>query len=184
MPKGWTMRESTPRDIQDLRAAYRQLSDGILVDAFCLDTHKSSGESIEAIYRKYGLKRMCSSYTLFHDNRPQAYFVADQSDRGINLSDLINSIKVIVPLNSSVPWYILHAAICECGKEYGTKTITLQVFPFVYMDRAGIHYKKRHVMWVLDTRYLHSNIDIMKNMARFNPANYLKGVVSSFVRRT
>jgi hypothetical protein len=184
MPKGWTMRESTPRDIQDLRAAYRQLSDGILVDAFCLDTHKSPGESIEATYRKYGLKRMCSLYTLFHDNMPQAYFVADQSDRGINLSDLINSIKVIVPLHSSVPWYVLHAAICECGREYGTKTITVQVFPYEYMDRAGIHYKKRHVMWVLDTHYLHSNIDIIKNMARFNPANYLKGVVSSFVRRT
>jgi hypothetical protein len=49
------------------------------------------------------------------------------------------------------------------------------------MDRAGIPYKKRHIMWVLDTRHLHSNIDIIKNMARINPAQYLKGVVSSFI---
>jgi hypothetical protein len=182
LPKGWTMRESTPRDIQDLRAAYKRLSEGLMVDAFCLDTPKTAGESIEDIYRKYGLKRMCSSYTLLHDNKPQAYFVADKSDRGINLSDLINSIKVIVPQTSSVPWYVLHAAICECGKDYGTKTVTVQIFPHEYMDRSGIHYKKRHVMWVLDTRYLHTNIDVIKNMARFNPAKYLKGVVSSFIR--
>ena len=119
---------------------------------------------------------------MFHDNDPQAYFVVDQSERGVNLSDLINSIKVIVPQNSTVPWYVLHAAICECGKDYDMKTITVQVFPCEYMDRAGIPYKKRHVIWVLDTHYLNENIDTIKNMARINPAQYLKGVVSSFIR--
>ena len=176
------MRESSPKDIGNLGAAYKQLSDGILVDALCLDSPKRPGESIEDIYQKYGLKRICNSYTLFHDNNPQAYFVVDQSDRGVNLSDLINSIKVIVPQNSSVPWYVLHAAICECGKDYDIKTITVQIFPCAYMDRAGIPYKKRHVIWVLDTHYLNANIDIIKNMARINPAQYLKGVVSSFIR--
>ena len=182
LPKGWTVRESSPKDIGNLSAAYKQLSDGILVDALCLDSVKRPGESIGDIYQKYGLKRICNSYTLFHDNNPQAYFVVDQSDRGVNLSDLINSIKVIVPQNSSVPWYVLHAAICECGKDYDIKTITVQIFPCAYMDRAGIPYKKRHVIWVLDTHYLNANIDIIKNMARINPAQYLKGVVSSFIR--
>ena len=182
LPKGWTLRESSPKDIQNLSAAYRQLSEGILVDALCLDSQKCQGESIEDSYKKYGLKRVSSSYALFHDNDPQAYFVVDQSERGVNLSDLINSIKVIVPQNSTVPWYVLHAAICECGKDYDMKTITVQVFPCEYMDRAGIPYKKRHVIWVLDTHYLNENIDTIKNMARINPAQYLKGVVSSFIR--
>jgi hypothetical protein len=183
LPKGWALKESTPRNIQDLRVAYRRLSGGIMVDAFCLDTPKADGESIGDMYGKYGLKRICRSYTLFQDNIPRAYFIADRSDRGVNLSDLINSIKIIVPHDSSVPWYILHAAACECGGDYGTKAVTVQVFPCEYMDRAGIRYRKRHVMWVLDTRYLHDNIDTIKNMARFNPANYLKGVISSFIRR-
>jgi hypothetical protein len=182
LPKGWTVRESSPKDILNLGAAYKQLSDGILVDALCLDSVKHTGESIEDSYKKYGLARICSSYTLFHDNNPQAYFVVDRSDRGVNLSDLINSIKVIVPQNSTVPWYVLHAAICECGRDYDIKTITVQVFPCEYMDRAGIPYKKRHVIWVLDTHYLNANIDIIKDMARINPAQYLKGVVSSFIR--
>ncbi len=182
LPKGWTVSESSPKDILNLGAAYKQLSDGILVDALGLDSQKRTGESIGETYKKYGLSRICSSYTLFHDNNPQAYFVVDQSDRGVNLSDLINSIKVIVPQSSSVPWYVLHAAICECGKDYDIKTITVQIFPCEYMDRAGVPYKKRHVIWVLDTHYLNANIDIIKNMARINPAQYLKGVVSSFIR--
>jgi hypothetical protein len=182
LPKGWSIRESTPRDIRDLHGAYKKLSGGIMVDAFCLDKPKSAGESVEDMYARYGLKRICRVHTLLHDGVPQAYLVADQSDRGINLSELINSIKVIVPQDSAVPWYVLHAAVCECGSDYGTKTVTVQVFPCEYIERAGIHYKKRHVMWVLDTQYLHTNIDIIKNMARLNSTTYLKGVLNSLIR--
>lgn len=182
LPGGWSVRESTPDDIRDLHASYRRLSGGIMADALCLDAPKAPGESVEDIYRKYGLKRVCKTYTLVHDNAAQAYIVADQSERGINLSELINSIKVIVPQGGSVPWYVLHAAICGCGREYGTDTVAVQVFPCEYLDRAGIHYKKRHAMWVLDTRYLHTNIDAIKGMARLNTASYLKGVFSSFVK--
>jgi len=60
--------------------------------------------------------------------------------------------------------------------------VPVQVFPSEYIERAGIPYKKRHVMWVLDTRYLHSNIDVIKTMARSTSANYLKGVLGSFMR--
>ncbi len=80
------------------------LADGILVDALCLDSQKRSAESIGDTYKKYGPGRVCTAYTLSHGNNPQAYFVVDRSDKGVNLSDLINSIKVIVPRNSSVPF--------------------------------------------------------------------------------
>ncbi len=182
LPRGWTLRESTPRDMGKLGDAYGKLSDGILVDALCLDPQKRNKDSIEDTYKKYGLGRVCGTYTLFHYDEPQAYFVADRSERGVNLSDFINSIKVIVPRDSSVPWYVLHAAICGCGSDYDMKTVPVQVFPCEYMDRAGIPYKKRHVIWVLDTRYLGANMDVIKDMARMNPARYLKGVVSSFIR--
>jgi hypothetical protein len=181
LPKGWSVRESTPRGIQELKDAYKRLSGGIMVDSFCLDERKTNGASIEEVYKSYGLKRACRSFTLLHDVTPQAYFIVDQSDRGINLSDLVNSIKVIIPRDSSVPWYVLHAALCECGRVYGADTVSVQVLPCEYMDRSGISYKKRHTIWVLDTRYLHENIDLIKGMARLNPAKYLKGVVSSFI---
>ena len=85
-----------------------------------------------------------------------------------------------MPQNSAVPWYVLHAAICECVKDYDIETVTVQIFPCAYMDRAGIPYKKRHVIWVLDTHYLNANIDIIKNMARINPAQYLKRCCQQF----
>ena len=182
LPGGWSIRESTPKDIRDLRAAYRQLSSGIMVDAFCLGTPRTSGQSIEELYGKYGFKRSCRVYTMVHEGLPQAYLIADRSDRSINLSELMNGIKVIMPQGSHVPWYVLHAAIGECGREYDSKTVAIQVFPSDYMDKAGIQYRKRHALWVLDTRYLHTNIDVMKNMARSNSTNYLKGVLNSFMR--
>lgn len=182
LPGGWTMRESAPGDIRDLHAAYRQLSSGIMLDAFCLDTPGTRGQSIEVTYARYGFHRVCRVYTLIHDGLPQAYLIMDRTDRGINLAELINGIKVIVPRDSRVPWYVLHAAIGTCSVEYETGPVPVQVFPCDYMDRAGIQYRKRHAVWVLDTRYLHSNIDVMKTMARSNSTSYLKGVLSSFIR--
>ncbi len=183
LPDNWALRQGTTQDIQDLRSSYKELSGGLMVDAFCLDVPKMPGESIEDLYEKHGLRRQCNIYTLFYDDKPQAYFVADHSDKGINLSDLINSIKVIVPHNSSVPWHVLHEAICECSRDYGTKTITIQVFPCEYLDKQGIQYKKKYVMWVLDTKYFHASIDIIKSMARFSLIKYLKRTISNFIRR-
>jgi hypothetical protein len=183
LPQGWSIRESTSGDIQDLHAAYKQISGGLMVDSFCLDITKTTGETVEDLYKKHGLTRRCNTYTLLNGDTHQAYFIVDHSDRGINLSDLINSIKVILPLNSSVPKDVLHAAICACGKEYGTKTITVQVFPCEYMDKISFSYKKRYVMWVLDTSHFATYIEYIKDMARFNPFKYIKRVVTSFIKR-
>jgi hypothetical protein len=183
LPQGWSIRESTSGDIQDLHAAYKQISGGLMVDSFCLDITKTAGETVEDLYKKHGLTRRCNTYTLLNGDTHQAYFIVDHSDRGINLSDLINSIKVILPLNSSVPKDVLHAAICECGKEYGTKNITVQAFPCEYMDKISFSYKKRYVMWVLDTSHFATYIEYIKDMARFNPAKYIKRVITSFIKR-
>lgn len=182
LPRGWELRESTSRDIRALHEAYNQHSGGIMADAFCLDSHRTAGKSIEDAYGKYGFRREREVYTLTHENLPQAYLIADRSDRAITLSDLINSVKIIVPRDSTVPWYVLNAAAGECGRSYDTNTVTVQVFPCDYMDRAGIRYRRRQAMWVLDTRYLHANIDAIKDMARSNSTNYIKGVLNSLMR--
>ena len=35
---------------------------------------------------------------------------------------------------------------------------------------------------MLDVHYLNAGIDVIKDMARINPAQYLKGFISSFIR--
>ncbi len=182
LPGGWALRECSPADIRGLHDAYRSISGGIMADALCLDTSVAPGPSIEEIYREYGLTRRCTAYTLVHEGAAQAYLVADRSDRGINLAEMINAVKVIVPRHSTVPWYVLRSAVCGFGLEYGP-TATVQVFPCEYLDRIGVPYQKRHALWVLDMRYLHANIDEIKNMARQSSATYLKGVFSSFMDR-
>lgn len=182
LPGGWSLRESTPRDLRALRGAYRDTSGGILMDALCLDQPETTGQSVGDVYRAYGLLRECRVSTLLHDQAPQAYLIADRSDRALNLSELINGIKIIVPRESHVPWYVLNAAVCACAGAYDASSVAVQVFPCNYMDRAGVQYRKRHALWVLDTRHLHSAIDMMKGMARMNSMNYLKGVFSGFLR--
>ena len=65
LPDNWALRQGTTQDIQDLRSSYKELSGGLMVDAFCLDVPKMPGESIEDLYEKHGLRRQCNIYTLF-----------------------------------------------------------------------------------------------------------------------
>jgi len=181
LQEGWTISESKPSDIQELRREYKRISGGLMVDAFCLDA-EPSGESIENLYRRHGLMRKCNTYILKSDDRTMAYLILDRSDRGINLSDLINSIKVIVPEGSDLPGEILRSALCECGKAYGTRTVAVQVFPCEYMDRIGFKYSKKYVMWTLDTNHFGTYIEYIKETAKFNPLKYAKRMVTSFIK--
>lgn len=182
LPQGWTIRESTEDDIYNLRVAYKQLSEGLMIDAFCLNTPKPALGSIEDLYRNHGLIRKCGVYTLLHKDKSQAYFIVDQSDRGMNLSDLINSVKTIIPCDSVITKDILQAGIHECGKVYGTKTIAVQVFPCDFMDKINFKYNKRYVMWTLDVNYFETYIEHIKGMAKFNRFKYIINMIAKLFK--
>ena len=92
-PDGWVVRESTPRDLVKLKDYYELASGGLLLNALGLDI---PSDSIKKSFTDAGFKRDCRTYCLCYEDRQMAFFVVDQSDIKLNLSDLINGIKIIV----------------------------------------------------------------------------------------
>ena len=168
LPNGWLINKCTDNDLNKFRCIYKKISNGLMIDAFGIGKKKSQDEeTLEHMYRKIGLKRKSSVYKLEHNYKCKAYFIIDESDAGVNLSELLNSIKVVVTDVEGLPWEILQNAVSSFRDVYGLDTIQLLVFPHTYMNYWGVPYEKEYFLWVLNTQYGDEYVEYIKQKLKF-----------------
>jgi hypothetical protein len=170
---GWTIEKCTADDIVWLNQWYSTVSGGLTINIFGFDkTTGHDGEPIEEMYSRIGLKRLCTPYVLKFDGKRHAYLIVDQSDVGLNLSELLNSIKIFV-IEPDLPWEILQKAVISLKDNYETSNIPLLVYPNHYIGSRKIPYEKEYCLWVLDTKYSEEYIEYMKQILKFRLLKYL-----------
>ena len=90
-----------------------------------------------------------------------AYLIVDQSDAGINLSELLNSIKIFI-LDHDLPWEILQRAVAYFRGHYETDSVPLIIYPVQYLISQKISYEKEYYLWVLNTKYGDEYVEYIK----------------------
>ena len=173
LPDGWSIQDSNPEDVQDLRHWYSRTSGGLMMDALCLDHGKTEERTLEAMYASHGLRRNWYSSVLKYNGQMKAFFIVDRSDMGINLSELLNSIKIIVVDDRDLSWDILNRAICSAAEVYKTEKIPVMVYPFAYMDDNKIPYDKKYNLWALDAQFGDDYTEHLKQKAKINIVKFL-----------
>ena len=166
LPEGWTVEGCSQEDIDSLRSWYERNSGGLMIDAFCLDKGGAMKDSVADLYGKYGLLRKYRAFVLKHNGMANAYLIADESDMGVNLSEFLNSIKIIVTGND-LPWSILHASLGRFVDVYGDKVIALLVYPYSYLEEQGVTYNNKYNLWVLSAQSGDDYTESLKRMAKF-----------------
>lgn len=178
LPAGWKILESSDEDIEELSKWYDTISGGLMIRAFCIGKNNAAAGSLEKTYTKAGLQRKYSLYTLTYQGKTRAYFLIDRSDLGVNLSDLLNSIKVLAVDGSSLPRDVLEKALNYVGRVYATGTIPVLIYPVSYAEDMKIDYEKKYNLWVLSSQYGDDYSEHLKAKARFRLIkfilNYLK----------
>lgn len=173
LPEGWTINRCTSQDIDGLREWYNRESGGLAVDVFGLDYEVGNNEySLEEMYSSNGLKRCCTPYVLKQNNTCSAYLIVDQSDAGINLSELLNSIKIFI-LDQDLPWEILQRAVAYFRGHYETDNVPLIIYPVQYLTSQKIPYEKEYYLWVLNTKYGEEYVEYIKQTLQFRLIKYL-----------
>lgn len=177
LPEGWNMENFSRDDLNLMREYYNGIGGGMMLDAFALEcraaendmAHRSADAcvvnyegSIMSMYNKIGLKRESNVIAIKHNGQIKAALIVDISDLGVNMSELINSIKVIV-IDNTLPWPVLKDAVSIAGRIYGHETIMVLIYPFAYLGQQGVECKKRYYFWVLNTNLAGSGMDIIKN---------------------
>jgi len=182
LPSGWALEQCSPDDITALRLWYEKRSGGLMVDALCLDKPDTGQNDIGVLYERYGLTRRHHTFVLRHHGTAKAYMMADESDMGVNLSEFLNSVKIIVTC-SDLPWGILYASLGSFVETYGKQMIPLLVYPHTYMEEHGVAYNHKYNLWALSAQACDDYTEGLKRLAKFRPWKLIMHFLRKAIRK-
>lgn len=163
LPLGWVLRESSDLDTWNFGRFYRHHSGGLLLNVLGSECHNSEAESIKQSYHQVGFVREWNLYSLCHNEKLHATLIVNRSDLGLNLSELLNCIKIIVTNLDGLPWDILSIAIGQLASIYDQSRVPVMIYPVDYVEQRAIPYEKNYQLWILD---VHHGNEYMKYMQR------------------
>ncbi len=153
LPEGWRLTEFETDHLPELERFYRNASGGLLLDVLRPGQGDNGDEPLEKVYRRYGFVRQWRIYSLCRGDVPKAVLIANRSSLGLNLSELLNSIKIIVTDPAGLPWEVLNAAATRLAADYESPSVPLMVYPESYPLEQGVKVDKQYLLWILDTQY-------------------------------
>ena len=166
LPEGWSLKNSKASEIWEINQFYNRYSGGLLLEALNLAGGFSGEESVEEDYRRTGFFRKLSTYSLLHEGELAAILIAEKSDMGLNLSELLNCIKVLVTEPERLPWRVLSIAVSQLASEYPTDRVPVLLYPLEYAEAGSIHFEKRYQLWILDVQYANEYMEYMNRRFR------------------
>lgn len=161
LPKGWSLKESSEQDLWKLRRFYAHYSGGLLLDAIGLEQKESREERLEAVYDNVGFHRQWKAYSLSYQGGLGAVLIVNESDLGLNFSELLNGIKILVTNPEALPWNVLSTAVAKLTAGYGMEKVPILFYPFDYVEAEDIPYEKRYQLWTLNVRYGQEYMEFM-----------------------
>jgi hypothetical protein len=147
LPSGCILHECTSEDFKILKDFYDTYSGGLMLDAFGLD---SQMQPLIKAFTNAGFKRNCKTFCLCINGKHVAFFIVNQSNLGLNLSDLINGIKIIIIRDEGLKADILLSAVNKLSILYQENHIPLLVYPANYLSGQEIRTEKNYQLWILN----------------------------------
>ena len=167
MPTGWQIAEARSEDLQELSGFYEQRSGGLLLEALDLIPEKINCVELSREYEKLGLTRLRHLYSLKNNDQLKAVFLVNQSDLGLNLSDITNCVKVFVTDSQEFSADVLQAAISKIAEITGKKDFPTLIYPAAFADERGITYDKNYNLWICSLQYSDAYFRYLKRLVRF-----------------
>jgi hypothetical protein len=167
MPQGWQIAETRVEDLQELAVFYEHTSGGLLLDALDLRPEKIDCSTLSREYEKLGLIKVRHLFSLKNNGQLKAVFLVNQSDVGLNLSDITNCVKVFVTDSQEFGADILQAAISKIAIITGKKDFPTLIYPAAFADERGIVYGKNYNLWICSLQYSDAYFRYLKRLVRF-----------------
>ena len=167
-PPEWQLRKSTPHDLWELEQFYKHHSGGLLLNILRTGESDPGDEHLEKAFERLGFLRKYRIYSLMYQDQLKAVFIVDQSDFVINMSNLLNCIKVLTTDPSGLPQELLSVAVSKLGSVYNLDKITLLLYPSISNKSAAVSYEKRYQLWIGNMRHMDQFMDYVKENFRMN----------------
>ncbi len=153
---GWSLKESSALDLWELSRFYNYTSNGLLLDALGLgfEQNNSGDETLEKTCSRLGFFRKWQTYSLKYEGNLKAVIIVDQSDLGLNLSELLNGLKVLVTDVEDLSWNALRMALGQLTGVYHMERIPVLIYPFEYVEAKEVPFDKQYQLLVGNAEYV------------------------------
>ena len=168
LPEGWLLKEISTFELQELEQFYNNNSGGLFLNVLGLGQRNMQDESLEKVYGRLGFTRKWKAFSLIHRNNLSAVLIVNQSDLGLNLSELLNGITAIVTDPERLPWKVLSLAVGQLADVYRLDTIPILIYPPDYVEVWNIPYDKQYQMWILNMPYSYKLMEYMQRTFRMS----------------
>jgi hypothetical protein len=165
---GWSLHESTHSELWELEQFYKYYSGGLLLDVLNLIQKDTVDESLENVARRLGFLRKWKTYSLDNKGCLKAVLIVNQSDVGVNLSELLNGIKALIIDPENLPWEVLSQAIAQLTGVYQLDNIPLLIYPSIYADTINMPCEKKYYLWITYMRHSNKFLEYMHQRFRMN----------------
>lgn len=153
LPYEATIQRLSKAHFWDLSRFYSDKSGGLFLKVLGLRHQSSSGEALEHMFSSVGLTRKWRAYSLTVKGELSAVFVVDQSEPGMNLSELLNAIKVFVINPAKFSYKLLSQSVGLLASGYQTRKVPVLIYPEAYVHDQKIPSTRQYHLWVMDVRF-------------------------------
>jgi hypothetical protein len=125
-----------------------------MLKAMDLDPVGAREELLCREFQNHGFKRGRHFFALRGRGRLKAFIIVNVSDIGLNLSDLVHCLNVLILEPETLPPEVLLSALRLTLRAARQQGIPALIFPLSYAEEKGIPIEKVYHLWVfhiLDT---------------------------------
>lgn len=167
LPNRWQLAPISEEDLRDLTNFYDKQSDGLMLEGLHLQTGRIQCDDVKTAYGRNGLKRERQVYALRYKERLCAVFMANHADLGLNMSDLTNSITIIVANPNHLTKTLLQTATNIMAELYEQEKVPVLLFPKQVATQLELNSEKSYCLWIYHTQNLDPYFRYLKRFLKF-----------------
>lgn len=149
----WRLTKTQSEDLLDLDSFYESESGGLMLKAQDLGPEMCGCDELSAEYQRLGFKKEKHLFSLRKGDLLKAVILVNISDIGLNLSNLTNSVNVMVLDSDALSRDIFLRMLSTLAEKLKLDNLTVMLYPVTYADDQFIPYEKIYNLWVLSTQH-------------------------------
>jgi len=167
IPFAWELKDCKLEDVEELKLFYEFNTAGLMLDALDLTPQTYTSNTLSNVYKKNGLQRERTLYSLKKDNFLKAIIMVNIANKGINLSELTNSISIFILDPVELHFNILNTIIAFISKNSNLAETPILIHPIDYLTNEQIEYERIYNLWILNTYNTDDYFSYLKRLLKF-----------------
>jgi hypothetical protein len=141
--------------------------DDLMLAALDLVPERMAAQTLTQEYRRLQLRRTRRLFTIKRGTKLEAVCMVIQTDPGLNLSDLLNNIQVLVMPDSEMPAAALQQILQLLAEPFNQEEVAVLLYPHHYARDHFLDGKRQYTLWVLNTESSDAYFSYINDIMRF-----------------